>query len=81
MNKKQKQHKTIVPGQTLAVNVLGTAREDLGFALKTWKRKVKASGILEQVKDRKTFEKPSVVKRAKLISARYLQYVKDLHRD
>ena len=46
MSKKQKQHQTIVPGNPLAVNVVGTQREDLGFALKVWKRKVKNSGIL-----------------------------------
>jgi ribosomal protein S21 len=81
MNKKQKQHKTTVPGNSSAVNVLGTTKEDLGYALKTWKRKIKSSGVLEKIKDNKTFEKPSVKKRAQLISARYLQYVKDLHRN
>ena len=81
MNKKQKQHKTTVPGNSSAVKVLGTTREDLGYALKTWKRKIKSSGVLEKVKDNKTYEKPSVKKRSQLISARYLQHVKDLHRD
>ena len=50
MNKKQKQHQTIVPGSPLAVNVVGNQREDVSFALKSWKRKVKASGILEKTK-------------------------------
>jgi small subunit ribosomal protein S21 len=81
MNKKQKQHKTTVPGNSSAVKVLGTTKEDLGYALKTWKRKIKSSGVLEKVKDNKTYEKPSVVRRAQLISARYLQHVKDLHRN
>jgi hypothetical protein len=44
MNKKQKQHQTTVAGNPLAVNVIGNQREDLAFALKSWKRKVKASG-------------------------------------
>ena len=52
MSKKQKQHQTTVPGNPLAVNVVGTQREDLAFALKSWKRKVKASGVLEKVKER-----------------------------
>ena len=81
MNKKQKSHKTIVPGNPNAVNVVGTQREDLAFALKAWKRKIKNSGILETVKDNKTFTKPSVARRDQLISARYLQKIKDLHRD
>ena len=66
MSKKQKQHQTIVPGNPLAVNVVGTQREDLGFALKVWKRKVKNSGILERIKDLKEFEKRSVTKRKQL---------------
>jgi small subunit ribosomal protein S21 len=81
MNKKQKAHKTIVPGNPNAVNVVGTQREDLGYALKAWKRKIKISGVLEEVKNNKTFVKPSVARREQLISARYLQKIKDLHRD
>ena len=79
MNKKQKQHQTIVPGNALAVNVVGTQREDLGFALKVWKRKVKNSGILERIKDRKEFEKPSVRKRKQLQAAQFIQKIKDLN--
>jgi small subunit ribosomal protein S21 len=79
MSKKQKQHQTIVPGNCLAVNVVGTQREDLGFALKVWKRKVKNSGILERIKDRKEFEKPSVRKRKQLQAAQFIQKIKDLN--
>jgi len=81
MNKKQKQHQTIVSGNPLAVNVIGSAREDLAFALKVWKRKVKSSGILERIKDRKEFEKPSVRRRKQLQSAQFMQKIKDLNRD
>jgi small subunit ribosomal protein S21 len=77
MNKKQKQHQTTVPGNPLAVNVVGTQREDLGFALKSFKRKVKASGILERIKDRKEFVKPSVAKRKQLQNAQFIQKIKD----
>ena len=55
MNKKQKQHQTTVAGNPLAVNVIGNQREDLAFALKAWKRKVKNSGILERIKDLNSF--------------------------
>jgi small subunit ribosomal protein S21 len=79
MSKKQKQHQTIVPGNPLAVNVVGTQREDLGFALKVWKRKVKNSGILERIKDLKEFEKPSVTKRKQLQAAKFIQKIKDLN--
>ena len=79
MSRKQKQHQQIVPGNSLAVNVVGTTKEDLGYALKTWKRKVKASGVLDAVRDRKEFIKPSVIKRKEKSDAVYMQYVRDLH--
>lgn len=79
MNKKQKQHQSIYPGHPLAVNVVGTQREDLAFALKIWKRKVKNSGILEKIKDNKEFIKPSVKKRKQRQSAQFIQRIKDLN--
>jgi len=77
MNKKQKQHQTIVPGHSLAVNVVGSAREDLAFALKIWKRKVKNSEVLEKTKDRKEFIKGSVKRRKQLQDAQFIQKIKD----
>ena len=79
MNKKQKQHQTIVPGNALSVNVVGNQREDLGFALKIWKRKINTSGILEKIKDRKEFEKPSVKRRKQRQAAQFIQKIKDLN--
>ena len=79
MSKKQKQHQAIVPGNTLAVKVTGSSREDLAYALKAWKRKIKSSGILEEVKERKEFIKPSVKKRKQLQNAKFMQMVRNLH--
>jgi ribosomal protein S21 len=73
MNKKQKQHQSIYPGVGLGVKVVGTTKEDLSFALKTFKRKVKSSGILEKVKSRQEFVKKSVEQRMELINARFFQ--------
>ena len=81
MSKKQKQHKAIVPGHATAVNVVGTSREDFAHAMKIFKRKIKSSGVLEKIKDNKTFTKPSVKRRKQLIDARYIQKIRDLHRD
>lgn len=81
MSKKQKQHKAIVPGNSLAVNVQGTTREDLSHALKTFKRKMKSAGVLEKVKDIRTFIKPCVERRNELNAARYIQKIRDMHRD
>jgi ribosomal protein S21 len=79
MSKKQKQHQMIVPGNSLAVHVPGSSREDLAAALKTWKRKVKQSGVLETIKAHKEYIKPSVVKRQEHSKASYLQYIRDMH--
>ena len=81
MSKKQKQHKAIVPGHATAVNVVGTNREDFAHAMKIFKRKVKSAGVLEKIKDNNTFTKPSVKRRQQLSAARYIQHVRDLHRD
>ena len=78
MNKKQKQHQMIVPGNGLAVKVIGNTKEDVGYAIKAWKQKVKTAGILEIVKDRKEFEKPSVGKRQDRIKASYIQRMQSL---
>ena len=69
MNKKQKHHQSIIPGNTNSVNVIGSTREDLSFALKTWKRKIKHSKILERTKELTEFIKPSIKKRQQLTNA------------
>ncbi len=79
MSKKQKQHQAIVPGNSMAVKVVGTSREDLAYAIKGWKRKVKNAGILEETRDRKEFIKPSVKKRQQHQAAVFMQYVRNLH--
>jgi ribosomal protein S21 len=76
MNKKQKQHQSIVPGNAAAVNVIN---QDLGFALRTWKRKVKLTGVLEKTKDNKEFIKPSVKRRQQRKAAQFMQRIKDLN--
>ena len=51
-----------VMGNPLAVKVVNGQIEP---ALKLWKRKMKDSGKLDEVKDRREFIKPSAVKRRK----------------
>lgn len=79
MNKKQKQHQSIVPGNATAVNVVGAQREDLAFALRLWKRKVKTSGVLEKIKDNKEFIKPSVKQRQQRQQAQFIQKIRNLN--
>ena len=76
MSKKVKQHKAIVPGNGLAVNVLGSQKEDVAFALKIWKRKIKSAGIVETMTERKEFIKPSVKNRAQRNRAKYIQQIR-----
>lgn len=76
MNKKQRQHKTILPGNPNGVAVLGPEREDIAFALKTFKRKVKSAGIIEKMRNRKEFTKPSVENRQMKQRAAFIQKIK-----
>jgi len=75
MNKKQKQHQSIVPGNAAAVSVVN---QDLGFALRSWKQRVKNSGVLEYVKENRTFIKPTTKRRNIVSKARYRQQMQDL---
>jgi ribosomal protein S21 len=70
MNKQQKIHKSILPGHALGVRVVNN---DIAFALRQFKMKVKDSDKLALLKTRKEFEKPSVTRRKQLIKARYIQ--------
>tara|TARA_R100001163_G_C4978656_1_gene135683 strand:+ start:405 stop:704 length:300 start_codon:yes stop_codon:yes gene_type:complete len=75
MNKRQKQHKSIVSGNANAVAVVN---KDLNYALRTFKRKIKDSNVLEKLKENKTFIKPSVKRRQQINKAKYIQHIKDL---
>jgi|Laugrespbdmm15sd_2_1035082.scaffolds.fasta_scaffold82393_2 ribosomal protein S21 len=79
MSKKVKQHKATVPGNSMAVKVLGTSREDLGFALKSWKRKIKYAGITDILNEKREFIKPSVKQRVVRTRAVYIQQIRNLN--
>ena len=49
-----------IPGKYLAVKVVNG---NIELALKAFKRKMKDSGKMEEVKDRKEYLKPSAIKR------------------
>lgn len=74
MSKKHKYHQSIIPGVSLGAAVLNG---DLGFALRLWKKKLKDSDVLKNVKERKEFVKPSVKKRKQMSDAIYWQKVQD----
>jgi len=76
MSKKQKHHKSIVSGTPSAVAVVDG---DISFALRSFKRKMKQLGVLDALKENRTFTKPSVKRRAQLINAKYMQKIRDMH--
>ena len=74
MSKKHKYHQSIIPGFALGAAV---PNGDLGFAIRTWKKKLKDADILKIVKSRREYVKPSVVKRKQMSDAIYWQKVQD----
>ena len=62
----RKRHEFIMPGCPSGVKVPGKSSEDLEKALKILKRQVKDSGIFEELRDRREFEKPSAIKRKQM---------------
>ena len=75
MNKREKQHKTIVSGNGNAVSVV---QKDLNFALRNFKRKIKESKILDNYKNNQEFIKKSVKRKNQIGKAKYIQRIKDI---
>jgi small subunit ribosomal protein S21 len=50
--------------------------ESIERALKRLKRKTDSTGIIKEVRTRKQFVKPSVIRRQQLIKARYVEQLK-----
>ena len=76
-NRQKKPYKKIrredmeVPGCFTAVKVVNG---NIELALKAFKRKLKDSGKIEELKDRKEYIKPSAVKRKKMQQAVRAEY-------
>lgn len=49
--------------------------ENIERALKKFKRKFEKTGTVRELRNRKTFEKPSVKKRAQMMKAIYVQHM------
>tara|TARA_R100001591_G_C4204574_1_gene144728 strand:+ start:252 stop:506 length:255 start_codon:yes stop_codon:yes gene_type:complete len=80
MNKKLKRQKTILPGAT-GVRVVKTKshpRGDIGFALKCFKKELKQSGKLQELRERRYFTPKSEKKRVQLQRAKYFQKMESL---
>lgn len=70
----------VVPGAGIAVKVTKTKRHpngDINAAIGKWKRMLKDSDVINGVKDRQEFIKPSVKKRDQIQKAKYYQKILD----
>ena len=63
----------IIPGRFKAAKVING---NIEAALKFWKRQVKESNVLQELKDRKEFIKPSAVKRKQKMDAIRKEYIR-----
>ena len=63
----------IIPGRFKAAKVING---NIEAALKFWKRQVKESNVLQEVKDRKEFIKPSAIKRKQKMDAIRKEYIR-----
>lgn len=73
--KKVRKEEMIIPGRFRAAKVVNG---NLEAALKFWKRQVKESGILQEVKDRREYIKPSAVRRKQKQDAIRKEYIRRL---
>ncbi|MGB0198500.1 MAG: 30S ribosomal protein S21 [Flavobacteriaceae bacterium] len=51
--------------------------ENIDRALKRFKRKFDKTGTMRQLRERQTFTKPSVARRAEIQKAQYIQHLRD----
>ena len=75
MNKKMKRQKSILPG-ALGVRVIKTKqhpRGDINFALRSFKKEMKAAGKLQELRERRYFVPKSAKKREQIKRAKYFQ--------
>jgi len=75
-----KQQKSIVPGAGVAVKVLSTKqypKGDINYALKSFKRELKESGKMEDLKNRRHFVSKSQKRKEEIDRAKYYQWIDD----
>jgi ribosomal protein S21 len=80
MSKQSKHFKSIIPGSGVAVKVLPTKqypKGDINSALKSFKRELKESGKIQELKDRKEFKSKSQKRKEVVDRAKYYQWLDD----
>ncbi len=79
MNKKQKRLKSVLPG-AVGVRVIKTKQHpngDINFALRSFKKEMKAAGTLAELRERRYYTPKSQKRRVQLERAKYFQWVED----
>jgi ribosomal protein S21 len=80
MSKQIKHFKSIVPGAGVAIKVLPTKqypKGDINYALKSFKRELKESGKMEDLKNRKEFKSKGQQRKEEVDRAKYYQWLDD----
>jgi len=80
MSKQIKHFKSIVPGAGVAVKVLPTKqypKGDINYALKSFKRELKESGKMEELKNRRHFVSKGQKRKEEVDRAKYYQWLDD----
>ena len=83
MNKHEKRQKSILPG-AVGVKVVQTKqhpRGDISLALRSFKKEVKESGKMEELRERRYFVPPSAKKREMMKRAIFFQWVEEKNKD
>ena len=78
MSKENKQRQSIVPGAGVAIKVSSTKqypKGDINFALKAFKRILKESGKMEELKDRRHFVSKGQKRKEEVDRAKYYQWL------
>tara|TARA_R100000005_G_C4807652_1_gene95814 strand:- start:115 stop:366 length:252 start_codon:yes stop_codon:yes gene_type:complete len=79
MNKKLMRKKSELPG-AVGVKVVKTKNQpkgDINYALRSFKKEMKASGRLQELRERRYFVPKSQRRRVQLERAKYFQWVED----
>ena len=83
MNKKMKRLKSMLPGVAVGVRVIKTKQHpkgDINYALRSFKKELKQSGKMQELRERRYFEKKSDKRRRQMDRAKYFQWVEDQNR-
>ena len=76
MNKKQKEHLSVIPGHGSAAAVVNG---DINFALSMWKRQLKEQNTINVLKSNKEYKKPTTVRREQRNNAIYYEKIKSMN--